>query len=506
AARDALNSTIELNYIEGAATSSGTGIDVLSSTGMAYSCNTLHNLQTGMHLNGTCTDTDIRGNTFEPPFVDGLHYGSLLDINAQLHRGNQWLSGTYSGAAARNDMEDSPNVLNQLLAQRHEIHDDQSAYYPPGFAFPNLPTPINFYINAWFPETFGSPWDCEDQLIGDEREKIREIDIPVALGTAPAGDYEEARRWGARQQLYRKVALQGGETDTLVVDSFYVSQSDSLLGLLYEIEAGKQHLFEQSETEQQQVVALSHDRDSLVQRLTALDSMLVVAEEDVWALRDTLLEKAGLLFQDIDSLDQLIKAEIYAAAENLADDNDALESAKGYAQNELDVNSIYLSTLASGVDTFSSVQLSALGSIAEQCLYSGGRPVYKARHLLHLPYPDSLRVDPGCFQALAEAEATNIAATEKERRTVATSPLPLDWKVYPNPARNVLQIEIVNATPVTIALLDMHGRVLLTQQAEEAPLGQNLTFDISGLNSGMYLLELNGWSISRQLKKVVIMK
>ncbi|MBL7792693.1 MAG: T9SS type A sorting domain-containing protein [Saprospiraceae bacterium] len=302
------------------------------------------------------------------------------------------------------------------------------------------------------------------------------------------------------------MALQGGETDTLVVDSFYLSQSDSLLGLLYEIEVGKQHLFEQSETEQQQVVALSHDRDSLVQRLAALDSILIVAEEDVWALRDTLLEKAGLLFQDIDSLDQLIKAEIYYAAEYVGDDNDALESAKGYAQNELDVNSIYLSTLASGVDTFSSVQLSALGSIAEQCLYSGGRPVYKARHLLHLPYPDSLRVDPGCYQALSETEASNIATIQKERRRVATSPPPFDWRVYPNPARNALQIEIANSTPVTISLLDMYGRVLLSQQAEEAPLGQNLTFDISSLNSGMYLLELNGWSISRQLKKVVIIK
>ncbi|NUQ26871.1 MAG: T9SS type A sorting domain-containing protein, partial [Saprospiraceae bacterium] len=503
AARDALNSTIELNYIEGAATSSGTGIDVLSSTGMAYSCNTLHNLHSGIYLNGTCTDTDIRGNTFEPPFADGLHYGSLLDINAQLHRGNQWMSGTYSGAAARNDIEDSPDVFIQLNIQRYEIHDDQSAYYPPSFAFPNLQAPFGSFINAWFPETFGSPWDCEDQLVGDEREKIREIDISVALGTAPTDDYEEARRWGARQQLYRKVALQGGETDTLAVDSFYVSQSDSLLGLLYEIEVGKKHLFDQSTSEQQEVIALSHDRDSLVQRLAALDSILIVAEEDVWDLRDTLFEKAGLLFQDMDSLDQLIKAEIYTAAENLADDNDALESAKGYAQNELDVNALYLSTLASGMDTFSSVQLSALGSIAEQCSYSGGRPVYKARHLLHLPYPDSLRVDPGCYQALAETEASNIVPNQKTRKTEETS---TDWRVYPNPARNVLQVDITNSTPVTIALLDMYGRVLLSQQAGVALLGQNLTIDIDVLNGGLYLLELSGSSINRQLKKVVIIK
>jgi PKD repeat protein len=507
AARDALNSTIELNYIEGAATGSGTGIDVLSSTGMAYSCNTLHNLQTGMHLNGTCTDTDIRGNTFEPPFADGLHYGSLLDINAQLHRGNQWLSGTYSSAAARNDIDDDNlgiPIDEALGFMGFEVHDDQSAYYPPGFAFPNLPSPIGAFIDAWFPiNPSGEPWDCEDQLTGDEREKIREIDISVALGTAPTDDYEEARRWGARQQLYRKVALQGGETDTLAVDSFYVSQSDSLLGLLYEIEVGKKHLFDQSTSEQQEVIALSHDRDSLVQRLAALDSILIVAEEDVWDLRDTLFEKAGLLFQDMDSLDQLIKAEIYTAAENLADDNDALESAKGYAQNELDVNALYLSTLASGMDTFSSVQLSALGSIAEQCSYSGGRPVYKARHLLHLPYPDSLRVDPGCYQALAEAEASNIVPNQKTRKTEETS---TDWRVYPNPARNVLQVDITNSTPVTIALLDMYGRVLLSQQAEAALLGQNLTIHIDVLNGGLYLLELSGSSISRQLRKVVIMK
>ncbi|NUQ26792.1 MAG: T9SS type A sorting domain-containing protein [Saprospiraceae bacterium] len=126
--------------------------------------------------------------------------------------------------------------------------------------------------------------------------------------------------------------------------------------------------------------------------------------------------------------------------------------------------------------------------------------------------PVHLYVVPGIYQVCLTVSNANNSDTHCEWIEVITtgtySPYvsSLNVRVYPNPARNVLQIDIANSTPVTIALLDMYGRVLLSQQAGEAPLGQNLTIDISSLNNGIYLLELSGMNINRQVVRIVIMK
>jgi hypothetical protein len=78
--------------------------------------------------------------------------------------------------------------------------------------------------------------------------------------------------------------------------------------------------------------------------------------------------------------------------------------------------------------------------------------------------------------------------------------------VYPNPTRNSIQVEIANAKPGMIRLLDMHGRVLLTYPVGSAHDGQTITLDAGSLNNGIYLLELSGMSINRQVVRIVIMK
>jgi len=79
-------------------------------------------------------------------------------------------------------------------------------------------------------------------------------------------------------------------------------------------------------------------------------------------------------------------------------------------------------------------------------------------------------------------------------------------RVFPNPARNSIQVEIANAKPGMIRLLDIHGRVLLTYPVGSAPDGQTITLDAGSLNNGIYLLELSGMSINRQVVRIVIMK
>ncbi len=64
----------------------------------------------------------------------------------------------------------------------------------------------------------------------------------------------------------------------------------------------------------------------------------------------------------------------------------------------------------------------------------------------------------------------------------------LNWKVYPNPSRDLLMVEVpFIAETMRLNLLDMTGRLLKTGQHLEEGLNR---IDVSGLQQGMYLLML----------------
>ena len=80
---------------------------------------------------------------------------------------------------------------------------------------------------------------------------------------------------------------------------------------------------------------------------------------------------------------------------------------------------------------------------------------------------------------------------------ISTEELPgSNLKVYPNPASNILNIEggdLIRAT-----LFNLEGRVVLS-----APLLNAKTIDVQDVESGMYLLELEG-AKGIQTKKIII--
>ena len=56
-------------------------------------------------------------------------------------------------------------------------------------------------------------------------------------------------------------------------------------------------------------------------------------------------------------------------------------------------------------------------------------------------------------------------------------------KVYPNPAENILYIDYSGTKDMQVSILDMMGKVILTQ-----PLTKSSTIDVSLLKKGMYML------------------
>jgi len=65
----------------------------------------------------------------------------------------------------------------------------------------------------------------------------------------------------------------------------------------------------------------------------------------------------------------------------------------------------------------------------------------------------------------------------------------MDFKVYPNPANDILFVELENQIVQTISLIDITGRLVKTLPVDNQ---SSITMDLGGLNEGLYMLILKG--------------
>nr|HMT30282.1 T9SS type A sorting domain-containing protein [Bacteroidia bacterium] len=82
----------------------------------------------------------------------------------------------------------------------------------------------------------------------------------------------------------------------------------------------------------------------------------------------------------------------------------------------------------------------------------------------------------------------------------------MDWKIFPNPTRNSMQI-IFNSSdpanaPENISITDLNGREVYHDELEGSKSFFNKNIDISSLNSGIYLVKLTT-SKSTEVRKIV---
>ena len=98
-------------------------------------------------------------------------------------------------------------------------------------------------------------------------------------------------------------------------------------------------------------------------------------------------------------------------------------------------------------------------------------------------------------------EDATISIAGGDLTTNTTLELPeLPGKVYPNPAREVLRIEVADGEGLSFRLLDLTGRVLIAREMTAAS-GQ---IDLTALNPGMFLLEVTDGR--RMLRKKVVIE
>lgn len=460
----------------------GTGMDVRGSNDVFYDCNSLSNLHTGARFGDVCNGTEMQATMFSTPMRVGLHYLPGLTATPQLHEGNQWLTtgGNFGEAAARNDVPNVLNIASILAAQRYEVHSTAPPFYPPSFAFPNLPLPPQFYAGQWFLNTVGTPDPCgaePDMLTGGGEEELR---LKIAQGGGFEGEYTSARLWQARRNLYAALAAQSGGVSGGLL-SFYQNNQAGLQGGLYNIEYGKRELYQPAQMLALPMAALLEDMRQLADEIAEQDSLIWI-EEGNEVLRQSLLTDFGMKARAVDSLEQLMLSARFTAADNLLQQNSLLPGSAIYETNALDLNTLYLSKPARRLADFTPSQMADLEFIAGQCPAAGGRAVWQARSLLALGGVDIL-YDEDCFSSYNQWAMPDMAIP------ASTETLHPALSVYPNPGNSVLNIAFAeDFQPAAVLLVDLFGRAVYSKQWVNSLETSLLEIDVSRLPVAIYQL------------------
>lgn len=74
-----------------------------------------------------------------------------------------------------------------------------------------------------------------------------------------------------------------------------------------------------------------------------------------------------------------------------------------------------------------------------------------------------------------------------------------DWRIYPNPARDVLHVKVNHDESTHLLITDMTGKILLQQTFTSTK-----NIDLSGWSKGIYLVEISDGFTIIQEKIVVV--
>ena len=173
-----------------------------------------------------------------------------------------------------------------------------------------------------------------------------------------------------------------------------------------------------------------------------------------------------------------------SALNNIAVQNTAINAVELIDINQKIVNQAHLDILR--FDTLSNaINATELQNIAQQCPLKGGTAVFQARALLsylrleNMEYNDSL----ACEMVLIQPKQANF--NQNGHTNILSNTLLL----FPNPAKEEVNIAYhINNDPV-LSLIDIYGRVLSSEKIQKE--STFLTLPLTNFQSGIFFIQLN---------------
>ncbi|TAK41130.1 MAG: DUF11 domain-containing protein [Saprospiraceae bacterium] len=489
-ARGGSGNRLSLNYVwgnSGALSNEFTsGILAFSSKSLLMCCDSVQNTYAGIRFTGLCNSYELfLGNKFNTHLY-GLHFTETGVLENQENNGNRWW-GTYSGGKmARHDGGIDP-AQNSIF----RIHTDQLPYMPP-FTLLDPAT-------GWFIPQGGGFFSCSGgplcaQLIAE----VTDFDKKIADGTFQSPAYNDGMRWLGKRNLYEKLyhhpELVSFDPD---ITNFFNQTGNTPIADLVEVEdgIGDAYIIESGDA-----TTLNFYDETIgghIVTLEEIDSALYYADAAGWVtLLNQKSNEMSALMQVMQQSSQLwssVEAERLSAISQLIAQNDAIFSTSIREENEKTVNAIFLSTFAQNITELNDPQVTQLEGIAGQCPLDGGNAVFAARGMLEWAKDTSFNDYVLCDESGGGGRSAENASDQEDS----------SFRLYPNPAGNVLTIDLPEAVlGDEVIVANYLGEEVYRRKA----VSRKVSFDISNLPNGLYFCQVLRCQKPFLVKSFVIIK
>jgi uncharacterized repeat protein (TIGR01451 family) len=458
-------------------------ISIENSTGWEISYNKTKNTTLGFRFKGDCSSPEkfIHNKMYE--HYIGLY---LFNTNATLNtkigrqtqRGNRWLSPNYGLNSARADVPQLYLPFSQIFVGGLQ---GTSQYYP------NNISPATGWFQGLTPGTPVANSSCiyppiiQPIVSGDSVLELTPWDYQILNNQVTDNNYPDEAQYYADRYLYNKLAEKVTQIPAVsLVQEFYQENEEGNIGKFTEVnETYASTQANAIDNNRQAIETLQHalaENDSLISVTT--DSLTLANLQNENLALNANLQNLLAIAENLANAKQAEQAENADLRQEI---NETIIDSVLVEANEKIINNIYLSTIARGVFTFTSEQLTDIENIAFQCIPLGGVGVYKARSLRSFIFGDTLYNDSSlCAPA-------NISW----RTSQTTKPTTFAQAVYlsPNPASDAVSILILNPLEkdTEAIIYDAMGKMVkkITLSSGET----KVSFSIKELPSGTYYLQ-----------------
>ncbi len=439
------------------------GFRLANSENSILDCNISNNMYRGYWVLSNNMDADLVTNR-TTDCTHGWYYARTGISGIQENHGNIY-TGQFS-AGARHDGQGDYIRRSKYLVRPLGNND-----HPYGTQY-NIHTP-NSTEQWYYTDSTLTPPICQLNCGTVKFADPRNSDDIINWSNSP-DEFNQESRWEAKSYLIKRIL---DEPELLSeypeLNTFYTQSLDSSYLKLKQIEHLISKLYAPDSSQSQQLNVYSTLRWSALEQIDSIN--LLINDEDSLTLIDLLdtrdslyvvLDSAGMVLLEINSD---INFNANTTASEIKAQNDSIEANMVYEENAITVNDIVLNSIIEQRD-FDSTELNTLQQIANQCAYSGGLGVYRARALMS-PYSVQTQEDDILCSAPEPIIAFNSGAVRK-----------LNVLLKPVPADQNLVIECKELEHFSsIQIFNDQGAPIWKGQDQKLPLKINIEHWIPGL-------------------------
>lgn len=419
-----------------------TGIYVSISTYNKVSCNIVDSTGKGFFFGGVCGNTSFKDNVIKDHYV-GLYLNSVAVIDQQPPsqippwHGNTWLDTTHyvSGYGAVNLNADS---LSILLTSLFTTYQGDPSYNP---KIPLDTNSIPFYVDdgGWFDLLpLDSTYSCPSMTSCDEADLMggddgsEELMMMIAEGNTLTSDYIPESNMIAGQLLYEELNENPDLLlSNIIYQDFIDGNENTSIGYLHEAKKALAEIGKFNAEESTQLMIIDSIIDIFRDSIFRLDSINMVSPiSNYSALRGNYIAQIALQHETRHSIWEQKHASDLEQLDLVEDANNNASTTQIPDENEKFINNIEIVFQRNGISPLLQYYEDIL-AIAQQCPYSGGAAVYRARAFIQLfneneEYDD----EANCLQQGIYKQGQNEGDMQTQN----------DILIKPNPANDIADI------------------------------------------------------------------